>query len=243
MRVAFLLHGKIGGMAGKDGAGGLIDYRFCCDKFYENIIEPNNADVFLHSWSKEQEDDLMEIYSPKKAVIEKQRGFPINRSLPLLGDKGNLESVMSIIKSRFYSSQKVISLKSEYEKENKFKYDFVFISRFDLIWHTPLIFENLDPSYFYVANWSKTHHPLTGKIRRFLDLYFASNSQYIDYYGEAFERLKIANAGDPHTFIKEHLEDYPEIMNKIKLMGHRVSDFDVYRDRVESYKNGRTVLK
>ncbi len=88
VKVAFLLHGKIGGLAGKDGAGSLIDYQFCRDKFYENIITPNKADVFIHSWSEEQEKDLMKIYSPKKAIIEEQREFKFDKSLPWLGKKG-----------------------------------------------------------------------------------------------------------------------------------------------------------
>jgi hypothetical protein len=254
MKVAFLLHGKIGGIAGKDGAGKLIDYRFCRDKFYKNIIEPSNADVFIHSWSKEQENDLMKIYSPKKAIIEEQRQFKFDESLPWLGGKTRAPVRNFLVKSRFYSSQQAMKLKREYEKENNFRYDFVMITRYDLIWLTPIDLKELDSDNFYISkinkvnhkrktvspHWIKTHHP---KSTRYNDTYFLSNSKFMDYYGDAFDMLSNVNVGDPHLLLFAYLNENKEIKNRIVLKYLNYFDHDVYRRRVESYENGVTILK
>jgi hypothetical protein len=251
MRVAFLLCGKIGGMKGKDGEGGLIDYHFCRDRFNKYIIEPNNADVFIHSWSKAQEKDLMEIYSPKKAIIENQIDFKFNHHLPFLGGKkGEHPFNASIVRSRFYSTQKVVKLKKAYEKKNGFIYDFVMITRFDLIWHTLINFNKLDSRYFYIPKWNKVDYGKERTIKRkyfkgerYLDLCFISNSKYMNYYGDAFNKFKNNNISDPHTFLHIYLNENKKIKRNVKFRYLRAIDMDVYRDRVESYKNGRTILK
>jgi len=237
MRVAFLLHGIVGGVRGKGGKGNLVDYRFCRDRFFENIIEPTNADVFIHSWSVDQKDELIEIYSPKKVVFEKQKIFHAKKKLHRMY-------------SRFYSTQKAMNLKSAYEKENNFKYDFVMITRFDLIWHTLIDFKKLDSRKFYIGKWnvvnydSKEVSPLfqSGGYK-FNDLYFISNSEFMNYYGRAFKALKTFGSGDPHKFIKWYLLKNSELRNNIKFAYLKYYDHDNYRDRVESYKNGVTILK
>ena len=50
--------------------------------------------------------------------------------------------------SRWYSNKMVNNLRSQYEKENKFKYDFVMTSRFDLAFEKDLFFEDYEPSFF-----------------------------------------------------------------------------------------------
>ncbi len=238
MRVAFLLHGIVGGMKGKGGEGKLIDYKYCRDRFYKNIIKPNDADVFIHSWSEEQEEDLMKIYSPKKAIFQKQKRFK-EKKTPFR------------IKSRFYSTQVVMNLKRQYEKENNFRYDFVMVTRFDLLWYVRTHFKNLNPNYFYIGKWNNVNyswrkasrvyngHPLKSKLN---DLFFFSNSKFMDYYGDAYDSADHIR-GDPHKFLRGYLNRSKEIRSKKKFIYLKYFDHDVYRDRVESYENGVTILK
>ena len=54
--------------------------------------------------------------------------------------------------SQWYSRMKSVDLKKEYEKENNFKYDYVMICRFDVMFFTDIIFENFDNRYFYFTS-------------------------------------------------------------------------------------------
>ena len=90
----------------------------------------------MHSWSTDYEKGLVDVYKPKNYIIEKQIDF-------------KQSSVrQNSIASRWYSLAMVNQLKSLYEEENDFKYDWVMLSRFDYVFNKDLIFKDLDNKYF-----------------------------------------------------------------------------------------------
>lgn len=121
------------------------------------------------------------------------------------------------------------------------------ITRFDLIWHTPINFKKLDPNYFYIGKWNQVDYVKKEVTRRHFgiddkinDLYFLSNSKFMNTFGDAFNSvLKIRP--NPHKFLQWYLES--KYKQHRKLMYLKCFDHDVYRDRVESYKKGKTILK
>lgn len=128
----------------------------------DNLIAPLNADVFIHTWemlgsenSKAGADQLSssattkskislirEFYDPKKINIETfDKNYFMN-----LGNKVNIldSDRMYVVNhlgyhfAMFYSIKKANDLKSEFEIENGFKYDYVIRFRPDLYLETKI---------------------------------------------------------------------------------------------------------
>ncbi len=152
MRTAICFNGLVGSTHGKshDLQG---DFKKCFEisspLYREHIIDKNDTDIFVHSWSTILENEIINTYNPKKHLIEPQIIFDIPGYVG--GDENRTQSHYS----RWYSAKKVIDLKNEYEKENNFKYDCVMLARFDLAWQSDLIFDEYDHKYFWTGMWPK----------------------------------------------------------------------------------------
>jgi|TARA_R100000081_G_C4820523_1_gene179488 hypothetical protein len=200
MKVALCLQGL---SIGSNDKGNSVDSHACMDLIYKNIIEPNNADVFIHTWNTNESStqNLTKTYKPKKAIFEKQKMF----------DSTN--SKYHSTKSRWYSQMKSIELKKQYEQECGFIYDFVMISRFDCLYWTPFEFFKYDNTKFFASNWNPEHLKIG-----FLDYWFFANSKNMDLFGDLYNRvdqylstgLELSN----HVLSKKHTEDvglYPKV--------------------------------
>ena len=152
MRTAICFNGLVGSTHGKshDLQG---DFKKCFEisspLYREHIIDKNDTDIFVHSWSTILENEIINTYNPKKHLIEPQIIFDIPGYVG--GDENRTQSHYS----RWYSAKKVIDLKNEYEKENNCKYDCVMLARFDLAWQSDLIFDEYDHKYFWTGMWPK----------------------------------------------------------------------------------------
>ena len=68
MRVAICFSGLVGSTKGKSQElrG---DPKKCLElssaHYKKHILEKNNVDVFIHSWSKDLEEEIIETYAPK----------------------------------------------------------------------------------------------------------------------------------------------------------------------------------
>jgi hypothetical protein len=109
---------------------------------YEALIEPNNADVFLHTWTNDKcvESEIINMYKPKKYLIESQRKFENtdmdhNVMLSSYARYYTKENFTSMIYSSWYSVQQANLLKEQYRLENNFTYDYVIRARFDTIFN------------------------------------------------------------------------------------------------------------
>ena len=66
-----MLSGIIGGEGGKDGCQNFsLDLIKPYESIKKNILDVNDVDIFIHSWSLESESDLVKLYSPKKSQFE-----------------------------------------------------------------------------------------------------------------------------------------------------------------------------
>ena len=104
---------------------------------YESIkkhfMKDYDVDTYVHSWSVDREKDILDLYKPKKYIIEKQRGE----------DDGILDNRYS----QWYSRSKSLSLAFE----SGIEYDWLMVTRFDLIFNTPFLLENLNNKNVYLA--------------------------------------------------------------------------------------------
>ena len=111
--------------------------------------------------------------------------------------------------SRWYSTKKSIELKTQYENENNFKYDFVILCRFDSHWNF-----HYDPNLNVLNNeyiYAKTRSPRPDHKYTMSDLWFIGNSNNMNYFGTLYDnRYKYCIR--PPFSSREHIQN-----NDIKL--------------------------
>lgn len=132
-----------------------------------NVINPLNADVFIHSWysskcdnlpfdsaqqsqnnkvgkwTPESDSILKKEIKPKKCLFEHPKKF--EEFSDLLGIESANQTKLASIFYGIYNSNK---LKSEFESENNFKYDVVIRTRLDLVYKNPLKLNMIDNMKF-----------------------------------------------------------------------------------------------
>ena len=209
-RIAVLLHGNAG-KADKYNCGSTMPIEHSYNhlkKFLLNINE--NVDVFMHSWSTELEEDLVNLYKPVDYKFEPQITFDfeyvvgdpdgpggeINRWVD--GKFRGLDNLrFHSMFSRWYSARLVNELKKKHEEENGFKYDFVMLTRYDLAYLIDFYFPTMDNNAVYLVGpdgWNEDHEK--GEIMQHgvHDLWMISNSKYIDHVCDnVFDMLRNIN--------------------------------------------------
>lgn len=158
-KIAFCLHGLAAGKNFKHG-GLNVTFESESSLYKKHILNINNCDVFLHSWSTEAADDLISTYQPEKYLFENPTVF-VKPALKekikdfknkIRGKKRELYRINNIY-SRWATFKRVIDLVSKHEDEKSIKYDFIFVGRFDMSLFSDLDFNNLDNSKFYSGKW------------------------------------------------------------------------------------------
>ena len=154
MKVALCLFGVVGSTGEKAGTSGsdprILDISF--QKYADNIIGPNNADVFIHTWDTKFEDKIRQQFSPVDANFQKQVIFDIPAYVKGAGAK-DPEKRKQNHYSMWYSIKQSVHLKRCWEETHGFKYDCVMIGRFDTSWETKIDFSSFDMSRFYTGRW------------------------------------------------------------------------------------------
>ena len=179
MKIALCLHGLVGSTKGKNGdlLGGsdeVLEHSFRHNQ--ENILGLN-VDVFIHSWSTELKEDILEKYNPKRYIIEPQIQFKVPDYI-----KSDQHRAFAHL-SRWYSYRESVKLKAEYELQTGEVYDYILVQRFDLCWNIKPDFANLDSNLFYVG-----HAGLDNK-REWSDRWFISNSTSADKFATMYDKL------------------------------------------------------
>jgi hypothetical protein len=210
MRIAILMHG-LAGKTDKYGTGTNVDVRLSYDHLKKHILTVNpddQIDFFMHSWSFEQEDNIKEIYAPKKAVFEPQIIFDFEYTVGNENGPGGESNVwvdgkfkgvdnlrFHSLFSRWYSAKIANDLKKSYERENGFEYDFVMLSRYDLAYVVDFEFNKFSKDKFYAIP-PVSHHGIQ-------DLWFISNSQTMNQFCQMFDWIS-GIKHFPHKFIHSH---------------------------------------
>lgn len=181
MKIAFCLYGLIGSSE-KYGLGKKPnDHIKLYNSFKNNVLLKNSEfeiDVFIHSWSSEFKNDILDMYKPKKFLFQKQKKLFSWKIFfrYLRANYRNINFYLGLFKlskfklspffirihsvlSRWKSTRTSLSLMREYEKENNFNYDIVVSSRIDLFFIRPFILKNkfINKVFFPVFNEYHTH--------------------------------------------------------------------------------------
>tara|TARA_R100000008_G_scaffold27421_1_gene15223 strand:+ start:18356 stop:19282 length:927 start_codon:yes stop_codon:yes gene_type:complete len=217
MRVAVCLHGMLSLKKGKieQRLAAVDDIEVPYNQFKHHLFNKNDkVDVFLHVRNPQYEEKLVELYQPKRYLSEPFAEFDTSKFCT-----GNQPVDHQIMHSkaqwsRFYSLFKSVEQKRQYEEENGFKYDCVFISRYDLLAFEDFIFSDYNMEYFH-APFSIWHMKAKNYFVKesIPDLWFFSSSEQIDDFSKIFLGLPdIArdlggNCTSPHFTVTKKLRE------------------------------------
>jgi len=227
------MFGLIGGKK-RFGKGGWIDPTESYQNYFSYIFRDHRVDVFIHSWSADFEKDIVNLYKPTDKLIEPQIDFSKYNLSNY--DMSNVTSYLNIFKkrddpieylkhlifishSRWYSTQKSIKLMQNYSKENKVSYDWVMQLRFDLHFFSPILFEQLNPNYFY--------SPINSNKEELEDLWFISNYENAIRFSSLYDHI-FEYSIRPRRAAKQHLEKLS--IKHRQYSFKRGRDFELTRD-------------
>lgn len=160
MKLATLLHGNIGDLYTYEQKQSQIrtdskyDVNFGSRQVFVKGLESykkySNVDYFIHSWSTHLKQEIETEYKPIKSLIEQQVDFTKDYTE---GKDSGTKTRYHVTKSRFYSLNQSIKLFLKYIEESHTLYDFVLLSRFDLIFHRLIDFNQLNPDSIHISKW------------------------------------------------------------------------------------------
>jgi hypothetical protein len=148
---------------------------------YNNLIVPNCADVFFHTWfAKEDvnksyrndtgwtnhpnnkipentEELLLNLYKPKAFLFEKQKTFKnkswnVDKTIQRFCSHLNRDYFVDMMHCMWYSIHKANAVKEIYRYEQDVVYDYVIRCRFDAIIPRVLNCMELDPNIIHVSH-------------------------------------------------------------------------------------------
>lgn len=231
-RLAIIFHGIIGGMAARNGIGQPSDIDICFKTIKHNILDiyPDH-DIFMHSWSIDFKDKLVEMYNPKSYLFEKQENFGYTGDMASLSNEGNGQAFRTI--SKYTSLERANKLRIDYEKINNIQYDWILVLRYDLIFFTKLNLEKYDNSIFYICNepnWENDIH----RLKMIHDIIFLAapiNMNKFCSLAEDFRNNKHKEQlhSIHHTGYSKLIEVMNNDISKIKYGFNRYIDIEIYR--------------
>jgi len=210
-RIALCFRGLADGKSKGSTVEAFSDSRKEIWKSLNHLIQGNNFDVFCHSWSTEVTDLILDIYNPKKRIIEKQKifqnGYKIGMdNAPTKPERRLTQEkwIQHVNKSQLYSITATLELKNQYEAESDIVYDAVFVLRYD-----QRFYEDFDYEFLHGGNKIVTpclpykHENPASKInnarkfpylgRKLWDTWWVSDSRNIDNIMDAYYKLQESN--------------------------------------------------
>ena len=204
-------------------SGFLRSFEQTFEPLFVNLTDQFDCDFFIHTWdmvgsierhfdyrvsgisSRNIENRIRDIYNPKQLIIEPRKPFHITEMARYKAFGRDANGVLSM----YYKIQECNKLKTAYENQYNFKYDFVFRYRPDMLIQSKII---IDPS----LNLTQMYIPSHGDFGGINDQFAFSNSANMDIYSSLYERInEYLNEGqilNPEFLLKYHLDK-----NKIPL--------------------------
>lgn len=126
-------------------------YKDGYEYYAKNLLKQYDVDVFFHTWDDTEHEEVAKLYKPKDySVSKKLDANAINNMYTKCVDAVNFPAYATV--SSFYSIFNSCRLKTNYEMQHGFKYDWVIKTRFDYALNIILPLNDLDKSKVYVPN-------------------------------------------------------------------------------------------
>ncbi len=245
------------------------DPEICFENIKNFFLDKYETDVFIHSWSKNYENSLKNLYDPKSSKFEEQiifnptlEEYGINKKLEIndwmvsdiakksynlllpsridkQGVLDDLESLSFRSHSRWYSTKESIKLMSEFSKSTNTNYDFVLSTRIDCLFKKELDLNNLDNNKFY-ASFRKGRDDENIAL---YDFFFLSNQKKMEDFSELYDCIYEYSIRPPFASM-EHAIKIASKENIVHLLDYR-EDYDKVREIKVPEKNNliRKILK
>ena len=214
MKIALCLHGIVG-TTDKYGSGQKpIPAEIGFQHFKKHVMDINDeVDVFIHTWSQDQQAHLKELYNPVSIVAEGQPQYIKNQELREIAKQSmrdptwtpparhNLNRKQAIY-CRWKSTQNVLNLVKESGKQ----YDYVLLTRFDIAFLVDFAFKDYDPEKFYAQGPAGA--PKNG-LNLINDLWYFANQENMMKFSTLFDNLEKENytphIDSNHELARRHL--------------------------------------
>lgn len=158
---------------------------------YENILVPNNPDVFIHTWLNDEDDVLkntiINLYKPKKIEIEKLKSWKnskldMTRMMNSYAKPYVRDNFVDTFYSCWYSVNRACVLKDQYRLDNNINYDYSMRARFDINYNCELKFEKYDNSIIHLSNRDLPPEMID-------DRFAFGNDSLINIYSSSFNHI------------------------------------------------------
>jgi hypothetical protein len=179
-----------------------------------NLIIPNNPDVFIHTWLEPGtnpglERFIIDRFQPKKVLMERQRPFVnthmvLDRMMASHGRSYPRDKFVEMVYSSWYSIQQANLLKEQYRLEHNINYDYTIRARFDIGYSHLVDCKMYDKNKIYISN--RPDLPLEMIDDRFafgsdaLMNTYAGGFNLLDYVHEVRERQDGIFCGETLVF-------------------------------------------
>jgi len=198
MKVALCLHGLVG-TDNKYGKGNkLISHKVGHKHFKRHVMDVNDqVDVFIHTWSVDQKDKVVETYNPAAIKAEPQLITGLDDpDLRVRDQKTGVESNLSGLHANFCrwkSVKEVISLVNESDTQ----YDWVLLTRFDIAFLVDFDFSKWDNTRFYAQGPAG---PFDNGLHLINDLWFAANQENMTIFATLYDKLPAIQIQGNHFY-------------------------------------------
>lgn len=268
MKVAICLFGNVGipkDASARSGSNIVeesknanTDPSICYKNIKKFFLDKYDTDVFIHSWSKDYEHVLNNLYKPKSSLFEDQLIFDINledygiyenkkidtwdisdiakQSYELLLEaRGNqkilieeLELLSFRSQSRWYSTKKSVDLMTDFSKNSMVNYDFVLLTRIDCLFKKEIDLSTLHNNMFYAS--FRTGRKDEGIA--LYDFFFMSNQKFIEDFSELYNDVHHYSIRPPFASMEHALNKFSE--NNLSHLLEYIEDYDKVRTNKKS---------
>jgi hypothetical protein len=165
----------------------------------QHIFECNpniQCDTFIHSWNTDLEETLNNIYRPIRSLYEDNNIYQDE-----INFRCQNPSQFSAV-SQALTIKRVLQLKEQYERQNKFLYDIVILYRPDVLLWKNMYLNQYDVNHYLYVN----HHPDYNG-----DFHFIMSSDTAQNFKGLYDSPLIGNAPSTfpdHGWIKNYIIQY-----------------------------------
>lgn len=228
-RIAICLFGLIGSSDAKGGLGKVLDPSIACNSYFKHFCNHYEVDFYIHTWSYQHKQCLIDLYAPNAINAEKLFVFDENYwSQKVYSRMSKRQKIRSFLKKDNVSNLAQDAFRafcrwnSTYRSfklipENKLHtYSYILSSRLDLEFFDDFIFPvNLQASELLVSHWNEAaingirseinQSNLSLKKPGLMDLWFGGKPSTMNDYLALQAKFYDYNFS-PHSSSYEHLQ-------------------------------------
>lgn len=217
-----------------------INYNAAYNSILKHILEANNEcnfDFFIHCWNQDLEEQLVELYKPKKYLFENNNLYANEINQKLIYSQVGREQFSQV--SQALSIKKGCELVESYCKNNNNSYDGIIICRPDVLIMKDMLLNEYNMDNIYV----NAHGDRGG------DFHFVMSFDNMNKFKNIYDNISVNNKPIAHQLIRKYCinifgdnfmnDDFipglnEEVIRKIKDISIKVHNISI--DSLKTYE-------